>query len=760
MDFIKSYIPSFSTIKNSISNASTSVSKMMTDLTMNETEYLYKREHTEKEILNFLSSKMEMEVIYALKIIIIDIQNEKDISIYIPRVLDIFVINNDYYIKCLCLNIIDYITLNKREELILLYNAISKLSHNIDPINRMCILHMISSLNKQGIEKDAFKSLLDFINDNNPLIKRITLIIIINYYISDKSLISDDELKNILKKYLYDNNPIVFSTFFYAVIELENSDYLSFGLHNKFEDICRKINFIDNFYFERVVFVLINFNHIYLKNNLKSESNINFVSLLFNSLYNCMKDTTDLNKEINCIIGLINLIKDLEDDLEFLNKMLKINKDNNRLKKICFSLLKCMIESENNNEINLSLDIISQIINNDNNSEINNKIREYFSQYINYFFISDSNEMEIFSEMKIKILSNLINKNTVKQILNEFKREISFLNINLGICIINQIYLISIKYKDIPEIIEVCIEKLVDMLKIKEVKIINNVIITLSKLMDNIGEQKKYILVYSIKNYSKNITSPYALSSIINMIGKYINIIPTVSIDFFRRLLFNIDKESIEVKKQILSFTLIIHNELHKIIENYKENKNEVKEKIEKLINYSIEKLLYDNDYDVRNKSRMIKIIINNNIKLTTLNKENEEEDKKEEKMNKLENKNYMEVITKNNKEKTKFKYENLTPENLEKMKLISINELIQLDNTINNTSKEEILKKSEENNNKYTSIKQQEQNTNDKFSNITSNINIEEKKKMLKNQLDAFLNDDDENEDDEDDVQVEIKKG
>ena len=119
-----------------------------------------------------------------------------------------------------------------------------------------------------------------------------------------------------------------------------------------------------------------------------------------------------------------------------------------------------------------------------------------------------------------------------------------------------------------------------------------------------------------------------------------------------------------------------------------------------------------------------------------------------------------MKKITKNNKEKTKFKYENLTPENLEKMKLISINELIQLDNTINNTSKEEILKKSEENNNKYTSIKQQEQNTNDKFSNITSNINIEEKKKMLKNQLDAFLNDDDENEDDEDDVQVEIKKG
>ena len=367
--------------------------------------------------------------------------------------------------------------------------------------------------------------------------------------------------------------------------------------------------------------------------------------------------------------------------------------------------------------------------------------------------------MEIFSEIKIKILSYLINKNNVKQIINEFKREISFLNINLGIYIINQIYFISIKYKDVPEIIEVCIEKLVDMLKIKEGKIINNVIINLSKLMDNIGEQKKYILIYAIKNYSKNITSPYALSSIINMIGKYINIIPTVSIDFFRRLLINIDKESIEVKKQILSLAFIIHKELENIIDNYKENKENIKNKIEKLINYSIEKLLYDNNYDVRNKSRMIKVMINNKIKLLPLDKEINIE-KKEDKNQKLENNYFMEVITNNNKEINKYKYDDLSSENIENMKNISINELIQLDNSLNNTTKEEILKKSEENNDKYSSIKQQEQNTNDKFSNITSNLNIEEKKKMLKNQLDAFLNDDDENDEEDDDVQVEIKKG
>ena len=41
--------------------------------------------------------------------------------------------------------------------------------------------------------------------------------------------------------------------------------------------------------------------------------------------------------------------------------------------------------------------------------------------------------------------------------------------------------------------------------------------------------------------------------------------------------------------------------------------------------------------------------------------------------------------------------------------------------------------------------------------SNINASIDVEQKKKMLKNQLDEFLNNED---DDEEDFQVEIKKG
>ena len=53
------------------------------------------------------------------------------------------------------------------------------------------------------------------------------------------------------------------------------------------------------------------------------------------------------------------------------------------------------------------------------------------------------------------------------------------------------------------------------------------------------------------------------------------------------------------------------------------------------------------------------------------------------------------------------------------------------------------------------------ESNTNvsDNVSNINSGIDIEEKKKHLKNQLDEFLNSNDD-EDDGDDFEVEITKG
>jgi hypothetical protein len=161
---------------------------------------------------------------------------------------------------------------------------------------------------------------------------------------------------------------------------------------------------------------------------------------------------------------------------------------------------------------------------------------------------------------KLLILINLINLENIKNILNEFKRELNFPNKIIKIEIINSLYNLCLINKKEEKIIEITIEKLIEFLKIKDSILINNIILILSKLINSITNRKNYILNYSIKNYSKNITSPYALANIINMLGNYINIIPTVIIDFYRRLCIGIEKEIKEIKMEILYLSLKIYN--------------------------------------------------------------------------------------------------------------------------------------------------------------------------------------------------------
>ena len=114
-DALKSFIPSL------YASSTKTITNMVSSITMNESEYLQKTETTEKDILTLLTSKIEMEVILALKILIIDVQNGKDISSFIPRILEIFALTKNYFAKRLTLNLIDHISLTKRNELLLLF---------------------------------------------------------------------------------------------------------------------------------------------------------------------------------------------------------------------------------------------------------------------------------------------------------------------------------------------------------------------------------------------------------------------------------------------------------------------------------------------------------------------------------------------------------------------------------------------------------------------------------------------------------------
>ena len=414
-----------------------------------------------------------------------------------------------------------------------------------------------------------------------------------------------------------------------------------------------------------------------------------------------------------------------------------------------------------------ALDIVLHFIQNKNKRLFAIISSVLYTKY-NYFYIS-INEIKYITEYKLKILSHLVTETNVKNILDEYKRVLNYPNTTIKRGIISSMHSICLNESTSRDTKATVIEKLVDFLKIKNDFVINYIIIALSDLIDDI-ENKKYVLIYSIKNYNKTITAPHAKANVITMILNNITAIPTVSIDFYRRLLLDVDNESDEVKRSIVQMSYEIWYMKDMILRNYDESqRNEMNGIIVNMVNYAIEKMLYDNNYTTREKARVVKAMIEH-LK-SKLKKENTSMliGNKHETAIKHNNDNalFMEVLSnqRNDSNSKTFSYDVLDEDTKEKMKMISFGDIVNATANIqlqkegsddNTNSNKKIVTEQE----KYKSCKQDESQINNQISNINSGIDIEKKKQELKNQLDEFLNDDEENSDDDDDVQIEIKRG
>lgn len=751
----KSVFPSF------YSSTAKSVSNIISSLTMSESEYLHKTEATEKEIVNFLTSKMEMEVILGLKIVLMDLQNGKDVTCFIPRIFEIVATNTSYYAKRLCLAIIDDITLTKRSDVLMLYNTIAKSANVPDVLIRLCIIKILNSLKGQDIASEAIKTLITFTQDSNPLLRRIALVVIVAYIKANKpkEIISQEAFIDIVKKFISDSNPVVYSAGLYAVTELSNSDYLSIDFHCNFSKILSNLNKIDDYYFERTVFVIVNFVKVYLMSNV--EANSKYIIEAFNAIYLSLKRSTSYIKNTTALCGLHQMLSDIGNANNEKLKVTLLKENSKRIRKIVNMIIKLILQSQNEIEKIISLDIAYNFISKDANSIFYLFKKEFENQSVlaHFFIYSDELNYNYITQRKFNILTLLASEITISSLISEFKRISNFsASPSFKKNFINAIYRICTEKNQSTIIVESCIERLIEMLKIKDDILLSEVIICLSQLISQIQEQKKYVLVYSIKSYKNNITNPIAKANIISMIAKNLSVIPTVSVDFFRRLIIQIESESDAVKLQILTFALEIHQNKKQIMEKFK-NDVEIEKKINLLIHYVVNKLNGDENYNIREKARIIKIAIENDVNILDIEiKEKKEviENENKENLNNNNKDNYFLEVIANNSEEHIFKFDKLSEENKSKMKLISLDDLIKV-STLQNEDKKEQISPQLSDTEKYSSCKPQSSNVSNEVSNINASIDVEQKKKMLKNQLDEFLNNED---DDEEDFQVEIKKG
>ncbi len=543
--------------------------------------------------------------------------------------------------------------------MILLYNYINKLISNTDPLIRWLVIQVINSLkNQPQVSNDCVKQLISLTIDSNPYIRRLALISIINFLkFSDKNqnnLIEISELNSIIGKFISDPHPLIVGTAFYAITELKNRDYLNLGVAENFVKICSNLIKMDEFFLSRTVFSLVNFSKLFLFNNI--EKNFKYIKIFFDTIYRNLKNTIDFSKNISYISAIYEII--LEFEKQNFNLLLKqefnIFKNKKRLIKLANIMIRIYQTSKNNpNENILILDLISKFINNNNlNKDIyektknnntfifNTKNSEYFIEIANRFryyisgglFFIKICDKPFISAKKLEILVNLANQENIKIIFDQFKRNLNFPLLNIKKLIIKAIYFIcklnsSDNYQslsnlnnkeDIKEsskdvIAHLCVEKLIDCLKIKDKEIISEVIISLRKLVNEIKEHTKYILIYCIKNFKNNISSDSARANIIWMVCQYMHLIPTVTTDFFRRILIDLDSENNEVKSQIINLAVKLHFSSDFIKTKFNQDQDFLIKKLQILINFCLEKLFYDQNYNIREKARLAQLIVSSN---------------------------------------------------------------------------------------------------------------------------------------------------
>ena len=619
--------------------------------------------YSDHEITELLKSKMNIEVIFALRHLVILTQQGSSILKYLFLIIQILTTNKNVNINKLCLFLIEYCSVdinnsNDKETgelLMLTSNYIDKKLNKDyqDIIIRITCLHLTAILNNNIIYKNLFDNICKCINDCNPYLKRIAIICISKYNVA--SLMDDTQYEIFLNKIMNDPHPLVFTTAVYYLVQSNNRDYFSYKLpllFNKIIDLidCSKYNNNYNresFYFENLLFYLTNFslyflvnikenNNSYLKrfinclfSNLNScDSNVDFaclssINVLYNKLFN-IKNINDSNNNNNNNnnINNINNYKNLVD--------LLIN--NNNITTIC-NIIVLNINYNNDNKV-LSYMFYSLLFDFVNTLKLNTDIYNIFLQEItNNLSIIKINykDEDYIVNAKLNIISNICNENIISKTLTNLRTITSLPsksknvinNTNIKLRILSKLYIIITSNTSNKKVKSLIIKFLIDSLNSKDINVLYATINYIKEISCSFKDYNEIIIINLISIINKLLSSieqnnnnlNIAIANILSILSSFIDLKPTLLLDVIKNVINKeIDSDDVKLQSMYFCFKLYYYtnykniyiNEDNKIIAN-------------KISLYYIKNLLHDNNFSLREKAKFFMFYIELNM-LNNLN--------------------------------------------------------------------------------------------------------------------------------------------
>ncbi|CAH1404204.1 unnamed protein product [Nezara viridula] len=214
-----------------------------------------------------------------------------------------------------------------------------------------------------------------------------------------------------------------------------------------------------------------------------------------------------------------------------------------------------------------------------------------FEPYLKSFFVRTSDPTHI-KLLKLEILTNLATETSISVILREFQTYISSLDKEFVAAAIQAIGRCA---SNIKEVTDTCLCGLVSMLSNRDEAVVAESVVVIKKLLQSQPSRHRDI-IRSMAKLMDTITVPAARASILWLLGEYSELVPTIAPDVLRKMAKSFISEEDIVKLQILNLSIKL----------YLTNPQQT----HLLCQYVFNLARYDQNYDIRDRSRFLKQFI------------------------------------------------------------------------------------------------------------------------------------------------------
>ncbi|XP_041815818.1 AP-3 complex subunit beta-1 [Chelmon rostratus] len=225
-----------------------------------------------------------------------------------------------------------------------------------------------------------------------------------------------------------------------------------------------------------------------------------------------------------------------------------------------------------------------------------------FEPFMKSFYVRSTDATHI-KTLKLEILTNLANEANISTILREFQTYVKSQDKAFAAATIQAIGRCA---TNISEVTDTCLNGLVLLLSNRDETVVAESVVVIKKLLQTQPTEHGEIIKHMAKLFD-NITVPMARASILWLMGEYCERVPKIAPDVLRKMAKSFTAEEDIVKLQTVNLAAKLY------LTNSKQTKL--------LTQYILNLGKYDQNYDIRDRTRFIRQLIVPNEKSGALNK-------------------------------------------------------------------------------------------------------------------------------------------